>query len=350
VSSAAPRIAADLGDPGAHDEVELPLAALCAGAAMNVPGLAPAAVWLGFAVLVAAVLVIDLGIFNRKAHVVPPREALAWTGVWVALALGFNGFVWHRFGATAAEQFLTGYAIEKALSVDNLFVMYAVFTALSIPAAYQRRVLLWGIVGAVVMRTMMVFAGVALLSSFHWLIFVFGAFLILTGIKMLVRKDEPVHLDNSRVLRAIRRILPVSDELHDGKMLVRVAGVLTATPLFLALVAIEASDAVFAIDSIFAIFAVTTDPFIVLTSNIFAILGLRALYFVLSDAAERFRYVQPGLALVLAFIGVKMTISKWVEIPVLVSLAVIVVLVGGSILASIIRTARHRPTLAHPGG
>lgn len=300
------------------------------------------AVWLGFAALVAAVLAIDLGIFNRKTHVVKPREALIWTSVWVALALGFGVFVWRRFGVTAAEEFITGYAIEKALSVDNLFVMYAVFGAFSIPAQFQHRVLYWGIVGAVVMRTIMVFGGVALLSTFHWLIFVFGGFLILTGAKMLVRKDERPHPENSRVLRAIRKILPLSDELDDGKMFTRRNGARAATPLFLALVAIEASDAVFAIDSIFAIFAVTTDPFIVLTSNVFAILGLRSLYFVLSGAAERFKYVQPGLALVLVFVGVKMTISDWVKIPVLASLAVILVLVGGSIAASLVGSARVR--------
>ncbi|MCC6807060.1 MAG: TerC family protein [Deltaproteobacteria bacterium] len=305
---------------------------------MHVTTLASPTVWMGFAVLVVAVLAIDLGVFNRKAHVVKPREALVWTGVWVSLALAFSVFVWQRFGATAAEEYLTGYAIEKALSVDNLFVMYAVFTAFSIPALHQHRVLFWGILGAVMMRTIMVFAGAALLASFHWLIFIFGGFLIITGIKMLLRRDERPHPENSRVLRAIKKVLPVSNELHDGKMFVRLGGVLTATPVFLALVTIEATDAVFAVDSIFAIFAVTTDPFIVLTSNVFAILGLRSLYFVLSGAAERFKYVQPGLALVLVFVGVKMAISDWVKIPVLASLAVIVLLVGGSVIASLIGT------------
>jgi TerC family integral membrane protein len=309
---------------------------------MNVLGLASPAVWIGFGVLVVAVLAIDLGIFNREAHVVKPREALVWTGVWVALALGFNAFIWQRFGATAAEEFITGYAIEKALSVDNLFVMYAVFTAFSIPALYQHRVLFWGIVGAVVMRTIMVFAGVALLTSFHWLVFVFGGFLIATGIKMLIRRDDRPHPEDSRVLKLVKKVLPVSNELHEGKFFVRIGGALTATPLLLALAAIEAADAVFAVDSIFAIFAVTTDPFIVLTSNIFAILGLRSLYFVLSGAAERFKYVQPGLALVLVFVGVKMVIAEWVKIPVLVSLAVIVILVGGSIALSLVSNSRQR--------
>jgi tellurite resistance protein TerC len=317
---------------------------------MNVLGLASPAVWIGFAVLVVAVLAIDLGVFNRKAHVVKPREALVWTGVWVALSLGFSAFVWQRFGSTAAEEFITGYAIEKALSVDNLFVMYAVFTAFSIPALYQHRVLFWGIIGAVMMRTLMVFAGVALLTSFHWLVFVFGGFLIATGIKMLVRKDERPHPEDSRVLRMVKKVLPVSDRVHDGKLFVRVGGALTATPLFLALITIEASDAVFAVDSIFAIFAVTTDPFIVLTSNIFAILGLRSLYFVLSGAAERFEYVQPGLALVLVFVGVKMVIADWVKIPVLLSLGVIVMLVGGSIAASLVSNSRlrHRDPPSRP--
>lgn len=308
---------------------------------MNIATLASPALWLGFAVLVVAVLAIDLGIFNRKAHVVKPREALVWTGVWVALALAFNGFIWLRFGANPAEEFITGYAIEKALSVDNLFVIYAIFTAFSIPAVYQHRVLFWGIIGAVVMRTIMVFAGVALLESFHWLVFVFGGFLVVTGIKMLVRKDERPRPEKSRLLRAFKKVVPVSNELHDGKMVVRVGRVLMATPLLLTLIAIEGADAVFAVDSIFAIFAVTTDPFIVLTSNVFAILGLRSLYFVLSGAAERFKYVQPGLALVLVFVGVKMAIADWVKIPVGASLAVILVLVGGSVAVSVISTARQ---------
>jgi tellurite resistance protein TerC len=289
--------------------------------------LASPTIWIGFAVLVIAVLAIDLGIFNRKAHVVKPREALVWTGVWVALALSFNLFVWQRFGSTAAEEFLTGYAIEKALSVDNLFVMYAVFSAFAIPALHQHRVLFWGILGAVVMRAIMVFAGAALLARFHWLIFLFGGFLVLTGAKMLVRSDERPHPENSRLLRAVKKIMPISNELHGGHMFVRASGTLTATPLFLALVVIEASD------------AVTTEPFIVLTSNIFAILGLRSLYFVLAGAAERFKYVQPGLALVLIFVGVKMAISDWIKIPVLLSLGVIVLLVGGSIVASLLRTS-----------
>jgi tellurite resistance protein TerC len=308
---------------------------------MNVTTLASPLLWLGFALLVAVVLAVDLGIFNRKAHVVAPREALIWTGVWVTLALLFNGFVWWRFGSDAAEEFISGYAIEKALSVDNLFVMYAVFGAFAIPALHQHRVLFWGIIGAVVMRTLMVFAGTALLSRFHWLIFVFGGFLVLTGAKMLFRKDAEPAPENSRVLKAIKKWMRVTDELHGGKMFVIEKGVRAATPLFLALVAIEASDAVFAIDSIFAIFAVTTDPFIVLTSNVFAILGLRSLYFVLSGAAERFKYVQPGLALVLVFVGVKMAISDWIKIPVLASLAVIVLLVGGSVVASLISTRRE---------
>lgn len=310
---------------------------------MDITTLATPSIWLAFAVLVVAVLAIDLGIFNRKAHVVAPREALIWTGVWVALAFSFAGFVWWRFGLLAAEEFITGYAIEKALSVDNLFVMYAVFTAFAIPAIYQHRILFWGILGAVVMRTVMVFAGVALLERFHWLVFLFGGFLVLTGLKMLVRKEEISDPADSRLLQMIKKVVPVSDAPHEGRMFVRTAGKLAATPLFLALVAIEGADAVFAVDSIFAIFAVTMDPFIVLTSNVFAILGLRSLYFVLAGAAERFKYVQPGLALVLIFVGIKMAIADWVHIPVLISLGVIVVLVGGSIALSLFKTSSAEP-------
>lgn len=319
---------------------------------MNIVSVASPFAWVAFAVLVVAVLAIDLGIFNRRAHVVKPREALVWTALWVALALGFDAVVWRRFGAEAAEEFVTGYAIEKALSIDNLFVMYAVFTAFSIPARHQHRVLFWGIIGAVATRSVMVFAGVALLSRFHWLLFVFGAFLAVTGLKMLVRKDERPHPEKSRLLRAIEKVLPVTQEREDGRMFLRRAGVLAVTPIFLALVAIETTDALFAVDSIFAILAVTTDPFIVLTSNVFAILGLRSLYFVLSGAAERFKYVQPGLALVLVFVGVKMTIASWVKIPVLASLGVIVVLVGGSVVASVVSTRRRkgrRPAFAGAG-
>ena len=304
--------------------------------------LASPALWIGFATIVALLLAIDLGIFHRKAHEVKPREALVWTGIWVSLALAFNAFVWWRFGAKAGQEFLTGYAIEKALSVDNLFVIYAVFTAFAVPAIHQHRILFWGIVGAIVMRTMMVFAGASLLKNFHWLILLFGGFLVGTGLKMLIRKDEHPHPENSRVLRLFRRVVPVSDSIEGGKMFVRKDGALAATPLFLALIVVEASDAVFAVDSIFAIFAITLDPFIVLTSNIFAILGLRSLYFVLAGAAQRFRYVQPGLALVLMFVGVKMAISDFVKIPVLVSLGVIVVLVGGSLLASVLTSDRSR--------
>ena len=304
---------------------------------MEVSTLASPALWFGFAGIVAVMLAVDLGIFHRTAHEVRPREALVWTGVWVALALLFNGFVWWKFGAQAGEEFLTGYALEKALSVDNLFVIYAVFTAFAVPPRHQHRILFWGIVGAILMRTAMVFAGSSLLRTFHWLFFVFGGLLIITGVKMLIRRDERPHPENSRVLRLIRRVVRVTDTLHEGKMIVQIDGGLAATPLLLALIVIEASDAVFAIDSIFAILAVTLDPFIVLTSNIFAILGLRSLYFVLAGAAQRFRYIQPGLALVLVFVGIKMAISEFVKIPVLVSLAVIVVLVGGSLVASAIK-------------
>ena len=296
----------------------------------------------GFGVLVAALLFVDLGVFHKDAHVVRPKEALVWTGVWVGVALLFAAFVGWRFGSLKVQEYLAGYALEKALSVDNLFVMYAVFAAFAVDPVRQHRVLFWGIVGAVVMRAVMIFAGTALLARFHWLVFVFGGVLVFTGVKMLLRRDERPRPEDSRLLRLARRFLPVTDDATSGRMFTRVDGRLAATPLFLALLAIEGADAVFAVDSIFAIFAVTTDPFIVLTSNVFAILGLRSLYFVLAGAAERFRYVQPGLALVLVLVGVKMAISDWVHVPVLASLAGVVVLVGGSVAASLWANRRDR--------
>jgi tellurite resistance protein TerC len=243
--------------------------------------------WLAFAAIVAVVLALDLGVFHRKSAVFSPREALGWTALWVVLALGFNAYVWWKLGSDAGEVFLTGYAIEKSLSVDNLFVFYAVFHALGVPREHQHHILMWCILGAIAMRTVMVFAGVSLLSRFTWLALVFGVVLVGTGIKMLMRREEQPDLEKSRTLRLLRRVLPMTSALHGSRMVARVDGAWRATPLLLALLLIEASDALFAIDSIFAIFAITLDPFLVLTSNLFAVLGLRSLYFVLAGAAER---------------------------------------------------------------
>lgn len=295
------------------------------------------ALWVVFAAFIAAMLALDLGVFHRKARTITTKDAAIWSAVWIALALAFNVFVAVRFDLETGQAFLTGYLIEKALSVDNLFVFYMMFTAFQVPQRDQHHVLFWGIIGAIVLRTAMVFGGTALLGSFHWIVYVFGALLVLTGIKMLARPEKQPHLEKSRIFRAVKRVLPATDKLHGHKMFAREDGVLRATPLFVVLVAIELMDIVFALDSILAIFAITTDPFIVLTSNIFAILGMRSLYFVLANVATRFAYVQPGLAMVLVFVGLKLAASNFIHIPVIASLAVVALLIGGSIVVSVIK-------------
>jgi len=294
--------------------------------------------WTLFAVFVVTMLALDLGVFHRKAHVVGVKEAGIWSVVWVAVSLLFNALVVWRLGREAGGAFLTGYIIEKSLSVDNLFVFYMLFAALRVPDAYQHRLLFWGIIGALILRTGMVFGGSWLLSRFTFLTYIFGAVLVVTGVKMLARPDKEPHPERGRAYRAVQKIIPTTSEAHGAHFFVRQNGRRLATPLFIALVLIELSDIVFAIDSILAIFAITVDPFIVLTSNIFAVLGMRSLYFLLAGMARRFVYLQPGLALVLVFVGVKMAIRDLFHLPVILSLAVIVLLIGGSIVASLIRT------------
>jgi tellurite resistance protein TerC len=309
---------------------------------MDIQSVASPQLWLAFGVFVALMLALDLGVFHRKAHVVSIREAAIWSGVWVALALAFNGYIFLRFGRTAGEAFLTGYLIEKALSVDNLFVFYVVFSAFGVAAAYQHRLLFWGILGALLFRGLMVFGGVALLTRFHWLVYVFGVLLIFTGAKMLFRPGHDPRPEQSRAFRFVQRIIPTSQGEHGGRIFVREQGRWLATSLFLVLVLVELSDVVFAVDSILAIFAITMDPFIVLTSNVFAILGLRSLYFVLASVANRFVYLQPGLALILVFVGIKMAISEWFKLPMVASLLVVATLLIGSIVASLVHERRAR--------
>ncbi|OGT94727.1 MAG: hypothetical protein A3I79_05390 [Gemmatimonadetes bacterium RIFCSPLOWO2_02_FULL_71_11] len=282
-------------------------------------------------------LALDLGVFHRKAHVVGFREALAWSGVWIGLALAFNAGVWHWFGAQRGLEFLTGYLIEKSLSVDNVFVFAVLFSSFAVPAAYQHRVLFWGILGALVMRAVFIFAGAAAIQRFHWVIFVFGGLLVLTGLKLLFRRDGEVHPERNPLFRLIRRVVPAVPEYHGEKFTVVRAGRRYATPLLLVLVAIEITDLVFAVDSIPAIFAVTRDPFIVFTSNIFAILGLRALYFLLAGAIRRLAYLHVGLALVLVFVGTKMLILDVYKIPTPVSLAVVAGLIAVAVTYSLVR-------------
>lgn len=303
--------------------------------------------WIAFVGFVAAMLALDLGVFHRKAHTVSMKEAAIWTSVWIALALLFNLFVFWRWGFGAGQAFLTGYLIEKGLSVDNLFVFYLIFSSFSVKPEHQHRLLFWGILGAIVLRAAMIFGGAYLLDRFHWLVYLFGGVLVLTGLKMLVRRHETPHPERGRVFRLVQRVIPSTHEQHGGKLFARENGALLATPLFLVLVLIELTDIVFAVDSILAIFAVTTDPFIVFTSNIFAILGMRSLYFVLADVTRRFAYLQPGLAIILIFVGVKMAISSFVKIPVVASLLVVVTLLGGSIVMSLVRSRREQRRAEH---
>ncbi len=299
-------------------------------------GIGNPAHWAGFLGFVAVMLALDLGVFHRKAHAVRMREALGWSLVWVALALAFGVLVWRWYGPQAGLEFLTGYLVEKSRSVDNIFVFVVVFGSLSIPAAHQHRVLFWGILSALALRAAMIFAGTALLHRFHWLVYVFGGFLIVTAVKLVLawRAGDGTSSTERRLLVAARRVLPATDRLHGQHFLVREGGRLLATPLLLALVLVEVTDVVFAVDSIPAVLAVTDDPFIVFTSNVFAILGLRSLYFLLAGAVGKFRYLKLGLAGVLAFVGAKMLAADVMKIPAAWSLAVIASILVVSVLAS----------------
>jgi tellurite resistance protein TerC len=294
--------------------------------------------WVGFNVFVLAMLALDLGVFHRKAHVVSFRESITWTVVWVALALLFNVGVWHFFGSQKALEFFTGYLIEKSLSVDNVFVFALLFSYFAVPPVYQHKVLFWGILGALVMRAIMIALGAALIAKFTWIIYVFGAFLILTGIKMVVKREEEIHPERNPVVRWFKKLMPVTADYREDRFFVKEGGRRWATPLFVVLLLVEFSDLIFAVDSIPAIFAVTTDPFIVYTSNVFAILGLRSLYFALAGVMDKFHYLKIGLGVVLSFVGVKMLLAHtaW-KIPTLLSLGVVVVILAASIVWSLLR-------------
>ncbi|HEX7183962.1 MAG TPA: TerC family protein [Thermoanaerobaculia bacterium] len=298
--------------------------------------------WAGFNLFVLALLALDLGVFHRKAHAVSLREAAVWSVVWVALSLLFNAGIYWLRGPEPALQFLTGYLIEKSLSVDNIFVFALIFGYFAVPAKFQHRVLFWGILGALVLRAVFILAGAALLQSFHWVIYLFGGFLILTGIKMAFTGETEIHPEHNPVLRLVRRLMPVTPDYDEkGRLFARHAGRLMATPLFLVLVMVESTDVVFALDSIPAIFAVTDDPFIVYTSNVFAILGLRSLYFLLAGVMGKFVYLKLGLSAVLVFVGLKMTLADVIKIPSSISLLVIAALLGTSIAASFWKSRRE---------
>jgi tellurite resistance protein TerC len=280
-------------------------------------------------------LVLDLAVFHKKPHAVTFREAAGWSVFWIALALVFNAGLWLMRGQQAGLEFLTGYLIEKSLSVDNLFVFLLVFSYFAVPARYQHGVLFWGILGALVFRFFFIIAGVELLERFHWLIYVFGAVLVLSGVKLWQEKEKKLEPEKNPLVRLFRRLMPVTTEYHDGKFFVRQAGKLAATPLFVVLLVIETTDVIFAVDSIPAILAITRDPFIVYSSNAFAILGLRALYFALSGVMQLFHHLHYGLSAILVFIGGKMIASEWVKIPTVASLVVVAAILAFSIWASL---------------
>ncbi len=292
--------------------------------------------WGGFIALVFVLMAVDMAAYRRNPHEMSMREASAWTVGWVAVAILFGaGIAWH-FGRRPAVEYMTGYVIEYALSVDNLFVFILIFKTFGVPPIYQRRVLLWGILGAMILRAAFILAGAALLSRFDWLLYVFGAFLIYTGGKILSGKDVETHPEHNPVLKIFGKVFPIVRHFGDGKFIVKHRGRWFATALLPVLLVVEATDVVFAVDSIPAIFAVTRDPFIVFTSNVFAILGLRALYFVLKTIMDAFRFLKVGLGLVLVFVGAKMCAEKWVHVPAEISLFVVVALLGASVAASLL--------------
>ncbi len=302
-------------------------------------------IWVIFVGGVLGLLALDLGVFHRKSHVVKIREALIWSAVWISLALAFNVFVYFTRGSGPALEFLAGYLIEEALSVDNLFIFLLIFSYFRVPLVFQHKVLFWGILGALIMRAVFIVAGIALIQKFHWIIYVFGAFLILTGIRMVTEQNKEIHPEKNPVLRLFRRLMPVTEGYEGDRFFVMRNGRRFATPLFVVLLMVETTDVIFAVDSIPAIFAITRDPFIVYTSNVFAILGLRSIYFALAGLMQLFHYLNYGLCFILVFVGIKMLTSEFYKIPVGIALGTIVVILAGSILASVIWPQRQAPVL-----
>jgi tellurite resistance protein TerC len=302
-----------------------------------VPTHAPV-VWLTFIAVIGALLVLDLGVLNRRAHVLSQREALSWSAGIVTLALLFGGFLWWQTGSQTALEYFAGYLIELSLSVDNLFVFLLIFQYFAVPAPLQPRVLKWGIFGAILMRGVMISAGALLLTQFNWIVYVFGGILVLTGLRMFGNHHERIEPEKNPLVRLARRFIPITPAYEESHFFVRRAsGAWLATPLLLVLLVVEWSDLVFAIDSIPAVFAITRDPFVVYSSNLFAILGLRALFFVLAGAMDRFHYLKPGVALILVFVGVKMVLGAWVHLATGVSLGVILAILTASVVLSLVR-------------
>lgn len=299
------------------------------------------ALWAGFILFVLGMLAVDLGVFHRKSHAISLKEAGLWSGVWVALALIFNLGIAIWFGGDRALEFTTGYLIEKALAVDNIFVFVVIFATFGIPAAQQHRVLYWGVLGAIVLRAVFIVLGGAFVQRFHFAMYVFGGILAITGLKLLLQRNHEPHPERNPLVRGFQRIFPLTHEMNGPAFTIKRDGRRLATPLLLALVAIEVTDVIFAVDSIPAIFAITTDPFIVFTSNIFAILGLRSLYFLLAGVIPKFAYLKVGLSVILIFVGAKMLLSDVYKIPIGVSLAVIAAILAISVGVSFLIARRH---------
>jgi tellurite resistance protein TerC len=302
--------------------------------------------WIGFSSFIVIMLSLDLGLLNRKAHSIRYREAWIWTGVWVTLAMLFAYLVFRFQGSQRGLEFLTGYLIELSLSVDNLFVFILIFSFFKVPSKYQHRVLFWGVLGALVMRLTMIFVGAALLQRFGWVIYIFGAFLVYTGIKMFKQDNSEIHPEENPVVRLVTRVLPITDHYEDKHFFTKVNGKRAGTLLLLVLVVVEVTDLIFAVDSIPAIFAVTRNPFIVYTSNVFAILGLRSMYFLLAGVIDKFHYLRVGLAIVLTFIGVKMlVVAVGIHISILASLVFVAIVLLGSVAASLVFSKNSEPEI-----
>ncbi|HEX8218222.1 MAG TPA: TerC family protein [Chloroflexia bacterium] len=294
--------------------------------------------WITFNIFVLVLLALDLGVFHKSNHAISVKESLIWSGVWILVGIVFNVGVFYFSGPQKGLEFFTGYVIERSLSIDNIFVFILMFTYFGVPARYQYKVLFWGILGALIMRGALIMVGTALIDAFHWILYVFGAVLIFSAIRMAVQKeDAQVQPDRNPVVRLFRRFFPVTESYHGGSFFVRQGHKWLATPLFIVLLVVETTDLVFALDSIPAIFAITTDPFIVYTSNVFAILGLRALYFALAGIMDRFHYLKLGLSIVLGFVGAKMLLDAFIHIETWVSLVVVAVVLTISVVVSLLR-------------
>ena len=296
--------------------------------------------WIGFSVFLIIMLALDLGVFHKESHVVEFREAMIWSGIWVGLAVLFNIGVFFYFGEVKGLEFMTGYLVEKSLSVDNVFVIALIFTYFSVPRQYQHRVLFWGVIGALIMRAILIAVGATLIREFAWIIYIFGAFLVFTGIKMYFQKNEGIDPDKNPVVRFFKKFIPVTDEYNKEKFFLIKNGKRFATPLFIVLLMVETTDLIFAVDSIPAIFAITQDPFIVFTSNAFAILGLRSLYFALAGVIYKFYYLKAGLSVILVFVGIKMMLIDIFKIPIGISLGFVSLLILISVIASVLKNRK----------